>query len=120
MSKLTLHALTKSYGGRDIFKDFNLEIVGGTRLAVVGANGAGKSTLLRILAGESHPDSGRVIFSTGARLGYVAQELDAGDLERQRGAIDDDELQDKNIVMLGWYDPGYIHRRTRWEPPEGR
>ncbi|SMP67535.1 ATP-binding cassette, subfamily F, member 3 [Desulfonatronum zhilinae] len=82
MSKLTIHALTKSYGGRDIFKDFNLEIVGGTRLAVVGANGAGKSTLLRILAGESHPDSGRVIFSTGARLGYVAQELDAGDLER--------------------------------------
>ncbi|PTN38226.1 ABC-F family ATP-binding cassette domain-containing protein [Desulfonatronum sp. SC1] len=82
MSKLTIHALTKSYGGRDIFKDFNLEIVGGTRLAVVGANGAGKSTLLRILAGESNPDSGRVIFSTGARLGYVAQELDAGDLER--------------------------------------
>ncbi|GAB6059866.1 ABC-F family ATP-binding cassette domain-containing protein [Desulfonatronum parangueonense] len=82
MSKLTIHALTKSYGGRDIFKDFNLEITGGTRLAVVGANGAGKSTLLRILAGESAPDSGRIIFSTGARLGYVAQELETGDLER--------------------------------------
>ncbi|SDB16519.1 ATP-binding cassette, subfamily F, member 3 [Desulfonatronum thiosulfatophilum] len=82
MSKLTIHALTKSYGGRDIFKDFNLEITGGTRLAVVGANGAGKSTLLRILAGESAPDSGRIIFSSGARLGYVAQELETGDLER--------------------------------------
>ncbi|WP_045221333.1 ABC-F family ATP-binding cassette domain-containing protein [Desulfonatronum thioautotrophicum] len=82
MSKLTIHALTKSYGGRDIFKDFNLEIVGGTRLAVVGANGAGKSTLLRILAGESQPDSGRVITSSGARLGYVAQELETGDLQR--------------------------------------
>jgi ATP-binding cassette, subfamily F, member 3 len=82
MSKLTIHALTKSYGGRDIFKDFNLEIAGGTRLAVVGANGAGKSTLLRILAGQSQPDSGRVFFSTGARLGYVAQELDSDDLRR--------------------------------------
>jgi ATP-binding cassette, subfamily F, member 3 len=82
MSKLTIHALTKSYGNRDIFKDFNLEIVDGTRLAVVGANGAGKSTLLRILAGESQPDSGRVIYSPGVRLGYVAQELDAGDLRR--------------------------------------
>jgi ATP-binding cassette, subfamily F, member 3 len=83
MSKLTIHALTKSYGGRDLFRDFNLEIAGGTRLAVVGANGAGKSTLLRILAGESQPDSGRVIYSSGARLGYVAQELDAEDLDRE-------------------------------------
>lgn len=83
MSKLTIHSLTKSYGGRDLFRDFNMEISGGTRLAVVGANGAGKSTLLRILAGQSQPDGGRVIYSSGARLGYVAQELEADDLERE-------------------------------------
>jgi ATP-binding cassette subfamily F protein 3 len=83
MSKLTIHALTKSYGGHDLFRDFTMEISGGTRLAVVGPNGAGKSTLLRILAGQSQPDSGRVIYSTGARLGYVAQELEAEDLDRE-------------------------------------
>lgn len=83
MSKVTIHALTKSYGGRDLFGDFNMEISGGTRLAVVGANGAGKSTLLRILAGESQPDGGRVIYSSGTRLGYVAQELEAEDLDRE-------------------------------------
>jgi len=83
MSKLTMHALTKSYGGRDLFRDFSMEIGGGTRLAVVGANGTGKSTLLRILAGQSQPDGGRVIYSTGVRLGYVAQELEADDLDRE-------------------------------------
>lgn len=82
MPKLTIHSLSKSYGGRDIFRDFSMEIGAGTRLAVVGANGTGKSTLLRILAGQSQPDGGRVILSVGARLGYVAQELEAEDLDR--------------------------------------
>ncbi|EHJ49600.1 ABC transporter related protein [Solidesulfovibrio carbinoliphilus subsp. oakridgensis] len=80
MAKVSLQQLSKSYGGRDLFKDFSLEIPAGTRLAVVGQNGAGKSTLLKLIAGVSEPDGGRVVLSTGARLGYVAQEMEAGDL----------------------------------------
>lgn len=74
--KITLQELSKAYGGRDLFQDFSLEIHSGTRLAVVGPNGVGKSTLLKLLACEMAPDSGRVIHPKGARLGYVAQELD--------------------------------------------
>ncbi len=80
MAKVSLQNLSKSYGGRDLFRDFSLEIPGGTRLAVVGQNGAGKSTLLKLIAGVSEPDGGRVALSTGARLGYVAQEMEEGDL----------------------------------------
>lgn len=80
MAKVSLHNISKAYAGRDLFKEFSLEIPGGTRLAVVGQNGAGKSTLLKLIAGVSEPDGGRVILSTGARLGYVAQEMDASDL----------------------------------------
>jgi len=80
MAKVSLQNLSKSYGGRDLFKDFSLEIPGGTRLAVVGVNGAGKSTLLKLIAGVSEPDGGKVTLSTGARLGYVAQEMEAEDL----------------------------------------
>jgi len=81
MAKVSLQNLSKSYGGRDLFKDFSLEIPGGTRLAVVGVNGAGKSTLLKLIAGVSEPDGGKVTLSTGARLGYVAQEMEAEDLD---------------------------------------
>jgi ATP-binding cassette subfamily F protein 3 len=80
MAKVSLQNLSKSYGGRDLFKDFSLEIPGGTRLAVVGQNGAGKSTLLKLIAGVSEPDGGKVSLSTGARLGYVAQDMDEADL----------------------------------------
>ena len=80
MAKVSLQNLSKSYGGRDLLRDFSLEIPGGTRLAVVGANGAGKSTLLKLIAGVSEPDGGKVALSTGARLGYVAQDMDEGDL----------------------------------------
>ncbi|MFZ5426356.1 MAG: ABC-F family ATP-binding cassette domain-containing protein [Thermodesulfobacteriota bacterium] len=81
MSKITIQNLSKSLGGRDLLNGFSLEAVAGTRLAVVGPNGCGKSTFLRLLAGEAEPDSGRVILPPGARLGYVAQELAASDLE---------------------------------------
>lgn len=81
MSKINIQSVCKAYGGRDVLRDFSLEINGSTRLAVVGVNGAGKSTLLKLLAGESEPDSGKVALSSGARLGYVAQELEAVDLE---------------------------------------
>ncbi len=74
--------LCKAYGGRDLFRDFSLEVADGSRLAVAGPNGAGKSTLLRMIAGVTQPDSGRVILPKGARVGYVAQELDAETLRK--------------------------------------
>jgi len=81
MPKISILSLAKAYGGRDVLRDFCLEIDAGTRLAVVGRNGAGKSTLLRLLAGQDEPDSGRVAYPPGARVGYVAQELDETDLK---------------------------------------
>ncbi len=78
--KVSIQNLTKAYGGHDLLRDFSLELHAGVRLAVTGPNGAGKSTFLRILAGAAQPDAGRVSMPKGARLGYVAQELDEEDL----------------------------------------
>ncbi|MBR4422948.1 MAG: ABC-F family ATP-binding cassette domain-containing protein, partial [Mailhella sp.] len=78
---ITLQDIGKSFGGRDIFSDFSLDITDGMRLCVCGPNGCGKSTLIRIMAGKSEPDSGRVIVPKGCRLGYVEQILEGSDLE---------------------------------------
>jgi ATP-binding cassette subfamily F protein uup len=50
----------KSFGERQIIRDFTLRIQRGDRIGVVGPNGAGKTTLLKLLTGEVEPDSGTV------------------------------------------------------------
>jgi ATP-binding cassette subfamily F protein uup len=50
----------KSFGARQIIRDFTLRIQRGDRIGVVGPNGAGKTTLLKLLTGEVEPDSGTV------------------------------------------------------------
>ena len=65
--KITIQELSKSFGGRDIFNNFSLEVDSGVRLCVCGPNGTGKSTLLRLLAGVEPADGGRVILPKGCR-----------------------------------------------------
>jgi putative ABC transport system ATP-binding protein len=47
-------------GELTILDEIDLEIVGGTSVAIVGASGSGKSTLLGLLAGLDNPTSGSV------------------------------------------------------------
>ncbi len=56
-------AVCKSYGEREIIKDFTLRIQRGDRIGIVGANGTGKTTLIRMLTGETKPDSGKITLS---------------------------------------------------------
>jgi ATP-binding cassette subfamily F protein uup len=53
----------KSYGEREIIRDFTLRIQRGDRIGIVGANGTGKTTLIRMLTGETKPDSGKITLS---------------------------------------------------------
>jgi ATP-binding cassette subfamily F protein uup len=52
--------VSKSFGERQIIRDFSLRVQRGDRIGVVGPNGAGKTTLLKLLTGELQPDSGTV------------------------------------------------------------
>jgi len=80
--KIAVQDLSKSFGGRDIFNNFSLEVDSGNRLCVCGPNGTGKSTLLRMLAGVEAPDGGRTLIPRNCRLGYVEQELSEAALEQ--------------------------------------
>jgi len=69
-----LKGLTKAYGSRKIYDDFNMQIQRGERWCVMGKNGAGKSTLLKMLAGALEPDAGEVKLGASLKMGYFAQQ----------------------------------------------
>ena len=70
---LITDGLTKGYGERVLFRDLNLHVRAGDRIALIGDNGAGKSTLLRCLTGEEKPDAGVIRWGTGVDIGYYDQ-----------------------------------------------
>jgi ATPase subunit of ABC transporter with duplicated ATPase domains len=79
---LTAHGLSKSYGSLEIFRDVDVAVDRGSRVAILGLNGAGKTTLLRMLGGLLPPDSGEVLPGHGLRVGYYAQEHETLDVDR--------------------------------------
>ncbi|MFT5731965.1 MAG: ATPase subunit of ABC transporter with duplicated ATPase domains, partial [Planctomycetota bacterium] len=68
-----MKGVSKSYGDRVIYDDFDFEIKRGERWCVMGVNGAGKSTLLKMIAGVTQPDEGKVRLGAALKLGYFAQ-----------------------------------------------
>ncbi len=52
--------LTKSYGGRTVVRNVNLELSSGEVVGLLGPNGAGKTTTFYMTVGLTAPDSGRV------------------------------------------------------------
>ena len=71
---LTLEDVAMGFGEHELFRDVNLTLRAGERLALVGPNGSGKTTLARLILGELTPRAGRLRLGTGVRMGYYAQE----------------------------------------------
>ncbi len=71
---LTIKNLTKAMGGRTLFREANLNLNWGERVALVGPNGAGKSTLFKIILDEETMDEGTVERDEYAITGFLAQE----------------------------------------------
>lgn len=57
-----------------LFKDLNLDIYRGEKVALIGPNGAGKSTLFKIIMNEIQPMEGDVKFGTNVNTAYFHQE----------------------------------------------
>jgi branched-chain amino acid transport system ATP-binding protein len=60
---LQVERLSKAFGAVVACDDVTLALPAGELHAVIGPNGAGKTTLLGQLAGELHPDAGRIRFA---------------------------------------------------------
>ena len=71
---LQLRDISMGYGDRILFKDLNLDIYRGEKVALIGANGIGKSTLFKIIMNEITPLSGDIKFGTNVNVSYFHQE----------------------------------------------
>jgi len=65
--------VTKSFDGKLVFKDINITLERGDRVAFVGQNGQGKTTMAKIIAGLLSATSGKVEEGSNMHLSYYAQ-----------------------------------------------
>jgi len=68
-----LKHVNKSFGEKNVVRDFSCRIQRGDKIGVIGPNGAGKTTLLRLILGELQPDSGTVRLGTKMEAAYFDQ-----------------------------------------------
>ncbi len=82
---LRLEGVTKSYGGRRVIDELDLDVAAGETVVLIGPSGCGKSTALRLLLGLAVPEAGKVHFDgvtvspetvsdVRRRVGYVIQD----------------------------------------------
>ena len=70
---LELKNIDKSFGDKQLLKDFSYQFQRGEKVGIVGKNGAGKSTLLNIIQGFEPYDSGSIETGETIKFGYFAQ-----------------------------------------------
>ncbi len=79
---LRVEGLAKAYGGEPLFRNLDIEIGRGEKVAIVGPNGCGKSTLLRVLTGAEGADAGKVAWLSDTQFAdynAILQALDPKD-----------------------------------------
>jgi ATP-binding cassette subfamily F protein 3 len=70
---LTAIGLSKAFGELKLFRNLDMMINRGEKIALVGRNGVGKTTLLKILVNQESHDDGTIQPGYGVNLGYFAQ-----------------------------------------------
>ncbi len=105
---ISLAHVDKSYGDLAVYRDLNLTLYRGDRVALIGANGAGKTTLLKMMAGVLPPDKGDRKLGHNVVMAYYAQYvlelLDPGNsvFEELRRSADTTSDQDLRRILGGF------------------
>lgn len=112
--------LEKSYGDKLIFKDANLVIERGQKVAFVGKNGEGKSTMIKAIMKEIEINGGSVEIGHNAQIGYFAQNQAAMLDENatifetiDRIAVGDVRTQIKNILGAFMFQGDDIQKKVK-------
>lgn len=59
-AKLAIEGVGKSFNGKSVLEEINLQVQPGEIVCILGHSGCGKSTLLNMVAGFLQPDYGRI------------------------------------------------------------
>lgn len=70
---LQVEGLTRYWGEIVLFENLSFTIAQGQKVALIARNGAGKTTLLNTLMGTDLPDSGKMTYTNGIKVGYLKQ-----------------------------------------------
>ena len=65
--------ITVGYPGKVVFRNADVEVKRGEKVALIGRNGEGKTTLMRVISGELFPFEGEAKRGYNVSLGYYAQ-----------------------------------------------
>ncbi len=70
---VSINGMAKGFNKKSLYKNINLTVSRGERVAIIGTNGCGKTTLLKMLAGEIDPDEGKISLGHAVSMAYFAQ-----------------------------------------------
>lgn len=79
---LKLENVEKKFDQKVIFKDANLTLNYGEKVALIGKNGSGKSTLIKMILGQDTNFQGELKLGTSIKIGYISQNLIFEDNEK--------------------------------------
>nr|WP_317632773.1 ABC-F family ATP-binding cassette domain-containing protein [uncultured Flavobacterium sp.] len=116
---VVVEGLSKSYGDHVVFKDANMVIERGQKVAFVGKNGEGKSTMIKAIMGEIDYE-GKCEIGHNVQIGYFAQNqasLLDGDITIfdtvDRIAVGDIRTQIKNILGAFMFTGDDIQKKVK-------
>ena len=96
---LSIKNLSKTFDGRTLFSDVELEMGGGERVALLGDNGTGKTTFLKMLLGEETGE-GKIKFGPSARDRLGAFLFEGDDVYKTVGKLSGGEQSRLRLCML--------------------
>ncbi|MGL4533729.1 MAG: ABC-F family ATP-binding cassette domain-containing protein [Fusobacteriaceae bacterium] len=98
MNIIEIKNLSKSFFTQKLYKNVELEINSGEKIALIGKNGVGKSTLIRMITGDENPDRGEVILAEDMKIAIFDQ---FGRIELDKKVQDLLDVPFENVIAMG-------------------
>ncbi|MFA4912913.1 MAG: ATP-binding cassette domain-containing protein [Burkholderiaceae bacterium] len=81
-----LDNVSKTFGDKQVVRNYSTTLFRGDRIGLIGPNGAGKTTLLKLILGQLAPDSGATRMGTNVTVAYFDQMR--GQLDENASLVD--------------------------------